>query len=121
MARPCDNCGHTSSRKKRKEHECVTCNQADQHCERDAQWDCGYLIGDGNIVPCKPLPDCFCCGMPVCRNCSSKRNYLKYGKQRLCNDCQIEMDGNSRRVMYRTARKAGYDRSASRVIAERGY
>ena len=44
---------------------------------------------------------CYSCGQLVCRNCSSRRNYLSYGKVRLCNDCQVALDGNEKVVMRR--------------------
>ena len=51
---------------------------------------------------------CFCCGQPVCKNCSSIRKYHNYGKVRLCNTCQIDYDGNDFIVLRRLYKLAGY-------------
>ncbi len=52
---------------------------------------------------------CFCCGLPVCRNCSTIRKYYKrYGFVRMCDKCQSDYDGNDDRVMLRQYHKAGY-------------
>jgi hypothetical protein len=100
---------------KRKPHECDTCRVCDQHCERPANLEhCDYREGGR---PCRRLPKCFKCGEPVCRACSSVLKYWRYGKVRLCNDCQIEEDGNSLLVMYRIARQSDYDHAASLAIA----
>lgn len=55
---------------------------------------------------------CFACGDFVCRKCSSKRRYYEYGLVRLCNNCQVDFDGNRARVMNRLYRLAGYRRYA---------
>lgn len=99
-------------------HECDTCCVVDQHCDRSANWDCGYNAAPDGGPPCKPLPVCYPCGQPVCRKCSSIRKYLRYGMVRMCNNCQIEYDGNSHRVMHRIARLAGYSRRESTVIVQ---
>jgi hypothetical protein len=44
---------------------------------------------------------CVRCGQSVCRKCSSLRTYDKLRSQRLCNDCQTEVDGNDDAVMAR--------------------
>ena len=36
---------------------------------------------------------CFGCGSAACGACSDIVHYLKYGKKRLCNDCQEEREG----------------------------
>ena len=56
------------------------------------------------------IGECFVCGEPVCSKCSSRRNYLHYGRVRICNDCQIEsLDNKSDKVvMRRLMRMAGY-------------
>ena len=48
---------------------------------------------------------CFACGQAVCSECSSIRKYYNYGRVRLCNNCQVEYDGNDRRVMARLLRR----------------
>jgi hypothetical protein len=45
--------------------------------------------------------ECYACGLKVCGKCSSKRDYYKFGKVRLCNNCQIQFDGNDNRVKAR--------------------
>ena len=99
-------------------HECQTCCVVDQHCDRPAGTSCYYTeCRDGSITtPCRPLPECYSCGQPVCRQCSSIRKYYTYGKVRLCNNCQTEQDGNSRRVLYRIARRSGYNHKAAQGI-----
>lgn len=75
-----------------------TCSVADQFCSSPA-----------NLFPVKPAKGtCFKCGQAVCSNCSSKRKYLNYGKVRLCNNCQIENDGNNYVVIRRIIKKCGY-------------
>ena len=75
-----------------------TCSVVDQFC-----------ISPANLAP--PINvrgRCFSCGQPVCHKCSTKRKYKHYGVVRLCNHCQIEEDGNDKRVMARIYRMAGY-------------
>ena len=75
-----------------------TCAVVDQFCTSPA-----------NVEP--PVPArgvCFACGEAVCAKCSTKRQYLRFGVKRICNTCQIEMDGNEDRVMERMNRLAGY-------------
>lgn len=75
-----------------------TCCVVDQFCTSPA-----------NLRP--PVPargKCFSCGQAVCSECSSKRKYHHYGKVRLCNNCQVEYDGNEKIVMRRIYKKAGY-------------
>lgn len=81
---------------KRKERE--PCCVADQFCLAAANFEYIPLI----------KTTCFACGQTVCRNCSSIRTYLHFGKVRPCNECQIEYDGNDKRVMRRLYRLAGY-------------
>lgn len=103
----------------RKCHDCVTCEQCDQHCLRSAGQNCGWTPDCGH-APCKPVPECFRCGKNVCRSCSSIRNYhwgTGFSKRRLCNDCQVEMDDSPYRVVLRIARKAGYPHKEARRIA----
>ncbi len=67
------------------------CAIADEHC-------------NGNKVYSK----CFSCGEYACSMCSTRRNYYSYSTVRLCNNCQIEYDGNDKIVLERTLRLAGY-------------
>jgi len=74
-----------------------TCCVVDQFCTSPAN--------DEDLHPARGK--CFSCGQPVCSECSSKRKYHDYGKVRLCNNCQVEYDGNDKMVMKRLYRKAG--------------
>ena len=75
-----------------------TCCVVDQFCNSPANlWP-----------PVQVKGKCFACGQPVCRNCSSIRKYYHYGNVRLCNNCQIEYDGNDNLVMARIYKMAGY-------------
>lgn len=68
-----------------------SCCVVDQFCEAPA-----------NVTPKKYAHGiCFACGQSVCSKCSSLRKYYNYGKVRLCNNCQIEYDGNDKIVMNR--------------------
>ena len=40
--------------------------------------------------------------------CSSRRKYKGYGVRRLCNNCQVDMDGHNLYVRRRIYRQAGY-------------
>lgn len=73
-----------------------TCSVVDQFCDSPENLE----------PPVNVRGVCFCCGLPVCSKCSSKRNYLSFGKKRLCNNCQIEFDGNDKVVMRRLLRIA---------------
>ncbi len=75
-----------------------TCCVADQHCLAPANLE----------FPIFPRSRCFSCGQAVCVNCSSKRNYPPWKKVRLCNDCQIMMDGNDIVVMRRLRKLANH-------------
>lgn len=80
---------------KRKNRE--SCCVADQFCDAPA-----------NVTPMVPArARCFHCGEAVCTKCSSKRLFGKYGRVRLCNNCQVEIDGNDEVVMRRLHRMAG--------------
>lgn len=62
-------------------------------------------------APERPLPTCYHCGLPVCRECSSRRKHPKLSVKkpvRLCNTCQVELDGDDKIVMARTYKRAGY-------------
>tara|TARA_Y100000310_G_scaffold345019_1_gene461215 strand:+ start:4966 stop:5445 length:480 start_codon:yes stop_codon:yes gene_type:complete len=73
------------------------CHIADQFC-----------LAPANLNPLITVKStCFDCGEAVCSKCSSRRKYLDYGIVRLCNDCQIEHDGNDKVVMKRMRKLAG--------------
>lgn len=67
-----------------------TCCIVDQFCLSPANLE----------VPNYIRTRCYSCGDFVCANCSS---IIKYGigRQRLCNYCQIQNDGNDEKVMKR--------------------
>lgn len=73
-----------------------TCSVVDQFCDSPANLE----------HPVNVRAVCFCCGEHVCTKCSSKRKYLCYGKQRLCNKCQIEIDGTDKIVLRRMIKLA---------------
>ncbi len=75
-----------------------TCCVVNQFCNSPANLE--------QPIPARGI--CFKCGQHVCSKCSSKRKYLHYGIVRLCNDCQIENDGNDKVVMRRLNKMAGY-------------
>lgn len=75
----------------------ATCNVVDQFCEAAANMD----------PPEGAKFECFSCGQPVCGKCSSYRKYYHYTKKkRLCNNCQVDYDGNQKMVMDRLHRLA---------------
>lgn len=55
--------------------------------------ECCCIADDNCKAPANLSPrraaehTCYCCGQAVCSNCSLKREYLHYGKVRLCNNC----------------------------------
>jgi hypothetical protein len=75
-----------------------TCCVVDQFCESPANLS----------PPVYVRGRCFRCDQGVCRKCSTKRNYGQYGRVRLCNNCQVDEDGNDKRVMARLYKLAGY-------------
>lgn len=68
-----------------------TCCVVDEFCTSPANVD----------PPVRLRRKCYSCGDFVCRMCSSMRNYYSYGKQRLCNTCQTQYDGNDLKVIER--------------------
>ncbi len=55
-----------------------------------------------------PRFNCKICSNPVCKRCCSRR-LLEGHRSIICNDCQIKIEGNDRRVRARIARvKAGF-------------
>lgn len=85
-----------------------SCCVADRGCEAPANLEDPPLI----------KTECFKCGNAVCKNCSSRRKYLNYGIKRLCNDCQVDMDGTEYKVIYRMALQGGYTRLQAKLIAK---
>ena len=83
-----------------------TCSVVDRFCTSPA-----------NVVPLtRARGVCFRCGGAVCSKCSTKRPYLHYGRVRLCNDCQVEEDGNQDVVMRRLHRLARGGVSGNREL-----
>ena len=75
-----------------------TCSVVNQHC-----------LSPANLAPPVGVrTTCFSCGEPVCTMCSDIRTYLNYGKVRLCDNCQIEYDGDDDKVMAKIRKLAGY-------------
>jgi hypothetical protein len=68
-----------------------------------------FCTSPANLDPPTPARGiCFSCGLNVCSKCSSKRKYYDFGVVRLCNNCQIDYDGNDRIVYRRIMKMAGY-------------
>jgi hypothetical protein len=76
-----------------------TCCVVDEFCESPA-----------NLEPPRIIRAvCYICGQSVCTKCSSRRKYRYIpGKIRMCNNCQIDYDGNDKVVMRRKYKLAGY-------------
>jgi len=72
--------------------EMVTCNVSNDKCSAPA----GYRVGGGCAINDDRRKEarfeCFACGLPVCGRCSKIRQYLHYGKQRICDNCQQEVE-----------------------------
>jgi hypothetical protein len=96
-----------------------SCHVSDQFCVAAANLE-------DDLIP-NQICTCYRCGLPVCHMCSTRRLYpiplvgdfraihicsggAKRIRVRLCNNCQVEYDGNDRRVMRRLHRLAGYVR-----------
>ena len=73
------------------------CCVVDQLCEAAA--------GFSNEVRPQRICTCFVCGEDVCKQCSTRRKYLHYGKVRICNNCQVDRDGNDEVVMRRLRKR----------------
>jgi hypothetical protein len=71
----------------------VSCSVADQQCIAPAN------LKDEDLP--SQLGECFRCGLPVCRNCSSRRKYAGKRHVRLCNNCQVDIDGDDKIVLAR--------------------
>lgn len=72
-------------------------------------------VVDGNcLAPAnsssKVRTKCHQCGQHVCTECSSYRTYDGV-RRRVCNNCQVEKDGEEARVMLRMYHQAGYRRA----------
>ena len=67
-----------------------------------------FCLSPANLEEPVPLKStCFICGEYVCKECSSRRKYLSYGRVRICDTCQVEvLDGNDDIVMKRIINKA---------------
>ncbi len=86
--------------------EVETCSVVNQFCRAPA-----------NLVPpTRARGVCFKCGGAVCSKCSSIRAIYGYNKARLCNDCQVILDGDDRVVMRRMNRLARGGVSGSRSM-----
>lgn len=66
-----------------------TCCVADQYCKSPSNLEPPIHINS----------KCYCCGQPVCVNCSLVIEYLDYGKQRICHNCLEMIDGDDKRIM----------------------
>ncbi len=85
--------------------EASCCSVVDQFCDAPA-----------NLEPLRKIrTTCFCCGEIVCGKCSSLRKYLKYGRVRLCNNCQVDLDGDDEIVMNRFRKLAGTQNRVKRL------
>lgn len=70
--------------------------------------DGGCLAPANSIQACWVRTECFACGENVCTNCSSIRQYHGFGRRRLCNNCQVDYDGDQAQVMLTMYHRAGY-------------
>lgn len=86
------------------------CAVVNQFCDYPANTD-----DDTQVV----RAECFRCGQNVCIKCSSRRMYGKYGRKRLCDNCQEDIDGNDRAIMRKAYRMAGYTYEYFKVEYER--
>lgn len=62
-------------------------------------YDSCVVVAEGCTRPPALVPktrakmaECFRCGNTVCANCSRRRQYLWYGRKRLCLLCTDELD-----------------------------
>lgn len=70
-----------------------TCEVSGEDCTAPA----GYQIGGpgGPIVENEfnsTRATCFACGLPVCTSCSRRRSWFKYGRRRVCEDCEEQFE-----------------------------
>jgi len=83
-----------------------SCTVVNQGCRAPAGFD--YY---------QPVGTCGHCGEPVCTSCSSRRVHL--GKrQRICDNCQTQLDGHDDYVRLRAYRRAGYPEMTLFAIRE---
>lgn len=75
-----------------------TCCVVDQFCTSPANLE----------PPVAARAHCYLCDQAVCSKCSSIRLYPDWGRVRMCNNCQVEWDGNDKIVMRRLRKMAGY-------------
>ncbi len=91
-----------------------TCCVVDQFCTHPAN------LQDRDKHPLQSA--CEHCGEDVCTMCSSIRLYRVLGsendRKRLCNNCQIDLDGDDRYVMARLRKMAGYPYRVKRPEVE---
>jgi hypothetical protein len=81
------------------------CSVVDQFCE------CPPMEERDCIDDPKLRTECYVCGLPVCKMCSEIRIYKTFRgnkRVRMCNSCQLDIDGNSDRVYKRLRVLAGY-------------
>lgn len=89
------------------------CCVVDQHCTNAANY---YIEATRRYIP-----KCFRCGEFVCYKCSSLRKYRRYGRKRLCNNCQTEEDGHHLFVLRRIYHQAGYPATTFAKLRAEGY
>ena len=58
----------------------------------------------------RALPECYACGQPACRFCSVVRQYRGFGRRRICDTCEDELEGNDKKSLARRHHEAGYER-----------
>jgi len=69
----------------------------------------------------KALPECFSCGQPVCRFCSVVRQYQGFGRRRICDTCEDDLEGNDRKSLARRHREASYERCREKTCEHNGH
>lgn len=72
---------------------------------------------------CKGIATKFCylCGMPVCENCSGKREHQEVGRVTLCNCCQKILDGSDAVIVAKNLRLAGHSNRERRQLLKERY
>lgn len=82
---------------KRKEPDfCCVVDQFCDHPPMEQPEDSSEYLG------CKT--ECYICGQPVCIKCSTRRKHRMHDshkRRRICNNCQVELDGNDHHVVRR--------------------
>lgn len=65
-----------------------TCEVSGDDCLAPAGYQVGGM-GGGIIQGTKPArATCFACGLPVCSNCSTFREWARFGRKRVCDECR---------------------------------